>query len=114
MAKKKNRRVDVVYSTNPDFNFETEGAEDEETLENSDQLLRVLIDRKQRKGKEVTLIEGFVGTNEDLKELGKWLKQKCGVGGSVKDGDIMVQGNHRDKIMELLKSEGYKVKRVGG
>ncbi len=113
MAKKKKKRMDVVYSTNPDFDFEIE-ADEEETLPNNEQLLRVLIDRKQRKGKEVTLIEGFVGTEEDLKELGKWLKQKCGGGGSVKDGDILVQGNHRDKIMELLIKEGYQVKRVGG
>lgn len=113
MAKKKKNRIDVVYSTNPDFEFEVE-SDEEETLPNNEQLLRVLIDRKQRKGKEVTLIEGFVGTEEDLKELGKWLKQKCGGGGSVKDGEILVQGNHRDKIMDLLVKEGYQVKRVGG
>ena len=114
MAKKKKNRVDVVYSTNPDFSFELDNEDEQETLPNSQQLLRVLIDRKQRKGKEVTLIEGFVGSEDDLKELGKWLKQKCGGGGAVKDGDIMVQGNHRDKIMSLLKDEGYGVKRVGG
>lgn len=113
MAKNKKKRIHVVYSTNPDFGFDVE-KDEEETLPNNEQMLRVLIDRKQRKGKEVTLIEGFVGTEEDLKDLGKWLKQKCGGGGSVKDGEILVQGNHRDKIMDLLKKEGYQVKRVGG
>lgn len=114
MAKKNKKRTDVVYSTNPDFSFDHEDDYQEETLENNQQMLRVLIDKKQRKGKEVTLIEGFIGTEEDLKELGKWLKQKCGGGGSVKDGEILIQGNHRDKILDLLKSEGYQVKRVGG
>jgi translation initiation factor 1 len=114
MAKNKKKRVDVVYSTNPDFSFEVEEEEDYDTLPNNQQLLKVMIDKKQRKGKEVTIVAGFVGTEDDLKNLGKNLKQKCGVGGSVKDGEIMVQGNQRDKIMDYLVEDGYKVKRVGG
>lgn len=113
MGKNKKKKIDVVYSTNPDFNFDYE-EEEMETLEPSEQKLKVLIDRKQRKGKEVTLIEGFVGSAEDLKDLAKMLKQKCGVGGSAKDGVILIQGNHRDKIMDILNNEGYQVKRVGG
>ncbi|MFT4600667.1 MAG: translation initiation factor 1 [Arenicella sp.] len=114
MGNKKKKRVDVVYSTNPDFNFDHDGDAAEETLPNDEQYLNVMIDKKQRKGKEVVLITGFEGTDEDLKDLGKTLKQKCGVGGSAKDGEIIVQGNQRDKIMDYLKSEGYNVKRVGG
>ena len=113
MAKKK-KRVDVVYSTNQNFGYSYDDDEAEETLPPSQQNLRVLIDRKQRKGKSVVLIEGFVGSNDDLKELGKMLKSKCGVGGSAKDGEIIIQGELRDKVMDLLKAEGYNVKRVGG
>ena len=112
MAKKK--KMNVVYSTNPDFNFNYEEDEFEETLPPSEQNLYVSIDRKQRKGKEVTLVEGFVGDPEDLKELGKMLKSKCGVGGSVKDGEILIQGNVRDKVYDLLLKEGYSVKKKGG
>jgi len=111
MAKKKKN---IVYSTNPDYNYEYDDESVEETLAPNQQTLRVLLDKKQRKGKVVTLIEGFVGSADDLKELGKMLKSKCGGGGSAKDGEILIQGDHRDKIMDLLKSEGYKVKRVGG
>ena len=113
MAKKKNR-IDVVYSTNPNFDFDYEEDQEQETLPPEQQDLRVMIDRKQRKGKEVTLVTGFVGTEDDLKELGKTLKQKCGVGGSVKDGEILIQGNQISKVMDTLKSEGYKVKKSGG
>ena len=113
MAKKK-ERLNVVYSTNPDFNYEFDSEEQVETLPNGQQKLYVSIDRKQRAGKEVTLVEGFVGTEDDLKELGKLLKSKCGVGGSVKDGEILIQGNFRDKIYDLLTKEGYGVKRKGG
>lgn len=113
MAKKK-KRVDVVYSTNPNYGYDFDNDSVEETLEPNAQNLRVLIDRKQRKGKSVTLVEGFVGTEDDLKALGKMLKSKCGVGGSVKDGDILIQGEVRDKVMGLLKDTGYNVKRVGG
>ncbi len=114
MSKQKKERLNVVYSTNPNFNYEFEQEDEQETLDPSKQLLYVSIDRKQRGGKEVTLIEGFVGTEDDLKELGKLLKSKCGVGGTAKDGEIIVQGSFRDKVMELLVKEGYKVKRKGG
>ncbi len=86
MGNNKKKRKDVVYSTNPDFNFDYEEDEEFDTLPPNEQTLKVLIDRKARKGKEVTLVAGFVGSEEDLKDLGKMLKQKCGVGGSVKDG----------------------------
>ncbi|MDM8161813.1 translation initiation factor [Labilibaculum sp. K2S] len=111
MAKSKKN---IVYSTNPDFKFEYDEDVVEDTLPNKQQKLRVLLDKKQRKGKVVTLIEGFKGSSDDLKELGKILKSKCGGGGSAKDGEILIQGDHRDKIMDLLKAEGYQVKRVGG
>jgi translation initiation factor 1 len=114
MSKNKKERLNVVYSTNPNFNYDYEEQEEQETLDSHLQTLYVSIDRKQRGGKEVTLIEGFVGSEEDLKELGKRLKSKCGVGGTAKDGEIIVQGVFRDKIMELLQKEGFKVKRKGG
>ena len=113
MGKNKNKSG-TVYSTNPDFNYSYEEDENEETLDPADQDLRVMIDRKQRKGKEVTLITGFVGTDEDLKDLGKTLKQKCGVGGAAKDGEIMIQGNQINKVMALLDDMGYRYKRSGG
>jgi translation initiation factor 1 len=114
MAKQKKEKINVVYSTNPDFNFQFDEEEEIETLPNGQQLLYVSIDRKQRGGKEVTLIEGFVGKEDDLKELGKLLKSKCGVGGTVKDNEVLIQGNFRDKIIDLLTKEGYRVKRKGG
>lgn len=110
----KQKRRDVVYSTNPDFDYSYDGDEEQETLDPEDQLLYVSIDRKRRAGKEVTLVEGFVGSDHDLKDLGKILKSKCGVGGSVKDGEILIQGKHRDKVMAVLEKEGYKTKRKGG
>lgn len=114
MAKNKKERFNVVYSTNPDFQFEYEQEEQLETLPPQQQKLYVSIDRKSRGGKEVTLIEGFVGTEEDLQQLGKRLKTKCGVGGTVKDGEILIQGNFREKIIPLLEKDGYQVKRKGG
>ena len=114
MGNKNKKRSGTVYSTNPDFEYDYEGGQDEETLDPEDQYLTVMIDRKQRKGKEVTLIVGFVGTEDDLKDLGKTLKQKCGVGGSAKDGEILVQGNQISKVMDYLQSEGYNVKKSGG
>lgn len=115
MAKKsKKDRVNVVYSTNQSFDYEYEEDQEANTLPNEEQLLKVLIDRKQRKGKEVTLITGFVGQEEDLKILAKTLKTSCGVGGTVKSGDILIQGNFRDKIVQILQSDGYQVKKVGG
>jgi translation initiation factor 1 len=107
MSKKEKSRVNVVYSTNPDFQFQHDEDEDEDTLAKNQQRLYVSIDRKQRAGKEVTMIEGFTGTKDDLKELGKLLKSKCGVGGTVKDREILIQGNFRDKIYDLLIKEGY-------
>lgn len=112
--KKDKNRINVVYSTNPNYNYEFDRQEEQETLEIDKQLLYVSIDKKQRAGKAVTLIEGFVGTDDDLKELGKLLKSKCGVGGTAKDGEIIIQGEFRDKIIELLTKEGYKTKRKGG
>ena len=110
-AKFKNSRM--VYSTNPDYNDWEEESNEIETLEPRQQKLYVSIDRKQRKGKQVTLVEGFVGTNDDLKELGKKLKSKCGVGGSVKDGDIIIQGDFKGKIFDLLVDMGYNCKKKG-
>lgn len=110
----KKNRIDVVYSTDPDFNYEEEQHEEEETLPPSQQKLYVSLDRKMRKGKTVTLIEGFVGTADDLEDLGKTLKSKCGVGGSAKDGEIILQGDHREKVMTLLEAQGYTTKRKGG
>jgi len=111
---KKNNRNRIVFSTNPDFQPSSEESDEQNTLSPGQQDLRVLIDRKQRRGKEVTLVTGFIGSEEDLKALGKMLKTKCGGGGAVKNGEIMVQGNHRTKIIELLEKEGYKAKASGG
>lgn len=105
------KRLGVVYSTNPDFNYQTEEAEQVETLPAEKQMLIVKIDRRHRAGKQVTLIEGFVGTGDDLAALAKVLKTKCGVGGTAKDGEITIQGDHRDKIVALLNDMGYKAKR---
>ncbi len=115
MAKKdKREREGVMYSTNPNFSFNFNEEEKTETLAPSKQDLRVLLDKKQRAGKVVTLITGFVGSDDDLKELGKTLKSKCGVGGTVKDGEIMIQGEFRDKVMDLLAKAGYRAKKAGG
>lgn len=100
-------RLNVVYSTNPNFQYETGNTEEAETLSPNQQKLRVQLDRKNRGGKVVTLVTGFVGTDDDLKELGRMLKSKCGVGGSAKDGEIIVQGDFKQKVIELLKKEGY-------
>jgi len=108
-------RLNIVYSTNPDFSYEMEDDEEQVTLSPQQQNLRVQLDRKNRGGKVVTLITGFVGTENDLKELGKTLKTKCGVGGNVKDGEVLIQGDFKQKIIELLQKEGYtKTKGIGG
>ena len=100
-------RLNVVYSTNPDFKYENTDEEEIDTPDKKQQKLRVSIEKKGRGGKTVTLVNGFIGTEDDLKELGKMLKTKCGVGGSVKDGEIIIQGEFKQRIIDLLKSEGY-------
>ena len=100
-------RLNVVYSTNTDFQYESNEEEEQETLPKNQQQLRVSMEKKGRGGKTVTLIRGFIGTEDDLKDLGKLLKTKCGVGGSVKDGEIIIQGDFKQRIIDLLKAEGY-------
>lgn len=106
-------RLNVVYSTNPDFNYETDGEEQQQTLPPAQQDLRVWLDRKQRAGKTVTLVKGFAGSDEDLRELASLLKGKCGVGGSAKEGEIIIQGDFRDRVVDILCKAGYKAKKAG-
>ena len=106
-------RLGMVYSTNPDFEYNTGSESKIETLPPAKQDLRVWRDSKQRGGKVVTLVKGFVGSEEDLTELGRMVKKRCGVGGSVKDGEIIVQGDHRDRIVEILIQAGYRCKKAG-
>ena len=105
------KRLGMVYSTNPDFHFDTGETPQVETLAPSKQRLIVALDRRQRAGKQVTLVKGFVGSDEALKALGKELKVKCGVGGTAKDGEITIQGDLRDKVTSLLTGMGYNAKR---
>lgn len=114
MSKKNKNLVNVVYSTNPNFQYQQEEQTSLETLPAQQQKLYVSLDKKQRAGKEVTLIQGFIGSENDLKELGKILKSKCGVGGSVKDGEILIQGNFKSKIFDLLINEGYSQTKTKG
>ena len=100
-------RLNVVYSTNPDFAYITDEKEENETLSKQQQKLRVSMEKNHRGGKTVTLVRNFIGTEADMKELGRLLKTKCGVGGSVKDGEILVQGDFKEKIIDILKKEGY-------
>ncbi len=114
MAKKNKEKKRVIYSTNPDFNYSYEEPAAAETLAPKQQDLRVWLDKKQRAGKAVTLITGFVGSEEDLKSLGSELKSLCGVGGSAKNEEIMIQGDHRDKVLAHLQKQGYGAKKAGG
>ena len=101
------KRIGVVYSTNPDYEYSDDSQEEAETLPKNQQKLRLNMERAGRGGKTVTLVKGFVGSEEDITALSKLLKQKCGVGGSVKDGEIIIQGDHRQRLVEILKKEGY-------
>lgn len=105
-------RLNVVYSTNPDFTYDTGAEEEAETLPRDKQMLRVSLDKRNRGGKMVTLITGFTGTGADLAALGKLLKVKCGVGGSAKENEIIVQGDLRAKVLEILRKEGYTKSRL--
>ena len=106
----KKERINVVYSTNPNYQYEYNQEKEQETLAPEKQNLRVTLDSKQRKGKTVTLVQGFTGTEEDLKELAKLLKNKCGVGGSVKDGEIIIQGEVNEKVLTILRDNKYRAK----
>ncbi|QJB34713.1 translation initiation factor [Chitinophaga oryzae] len=109
MTKKKNSSGNgIVYSTDPNFSFEPEHTEEQETLSPAQQQLRVKLDTKQRAGKVVTLVDGFIGKDEDVEKLGKDLKTKCGTGGSVKDGQILIQGDYKEKVIKWLQDWGYK------
>jgi translation initiation factor 1 len=112
--KNKKGREGVVFSTNPDFQYQYDNEEQVRTLPAQQQNLKVMLDKKARAGKQVTLVTGFIGQEEDLKELGMLIKNKCGVGGSTKDGEVVIQGDFRDKIVQMLLAAGYKVKKVGG
>ncbi len=100
-------RLNIVYSTNPDFNYQLDEEEEQATVDPKQQKLRVNIEKKGRGGKTVTVISGFIGPEDDLKELGRLLKTKCGVGGAVKDGEILIQGEFKQRIIDLLKAEGF-------
>lgn len=110
---KKNKFSNIVYSTNPDFNYEDEEEDTNMTLPPEKQNLVIRLDKKQRKGKQVTLVSGFVGSEENLKELGRTLKSKCGVGGTAKNGEILVQGDHRRKVKDILENLDYRCKLSG-
>ncbi len=110
---KKHRNSGIVYSTNPDYAYDDEQENITETLPPSQQKLTIRLDKKQRKGKQVTLITGFAGNADDLKDLGKILKSKCGVGGSVKDNEIIIQGDLREKVKQLLSNMNYGCKISG-
>lgn len=101
------KRLGVVFSTASDFDYQTDAEEEVQTLEAKSQKLRVRIEKNGRGGKTVTIVSGFVGREDDLKELGKVLKSKCGVGGSAKDGEVLVQGDFKQRVIEILRTLGY-------
>ena len=113
MSKKNKGFQGIVFSTDPDYGYISNEPVQQETLEPRQQDLRVQLDRKQRGGKAVTLVTGFIGSKEDLEILGKKIKQKCGVGGTAKDAEIIIQGDFREKVMTLLLADGFKVKKIG-
>lgn len=113
MSKKDKKRVKVVYSTNPDFKYESDSGDEHQTLPPPQQNLKVYLDRLGG-GKLLSRVNGFIGKEDDLNDLAKLLKQKCGVGGNAKDGEILIQGDNRDKIIDLLTKAGYKAKKSGG
>lgn len=106
------KRLDIVYSTNPDYHYDDDNDGGVDTLDKNKQMLRISLDKRNRKGKAVTLITGFIGSDDDLQDLGKLLKTKCGVGGSAKDGEIIVQGDNRQKVLDILQKEGYAKSRT--
>lgn len=113
MGRKKNsfkNRIGVVYSTEENFDYVEDEEAEEETLMKNQQHLKVSLDKKNRGGKKVTLVSGFVGLTKDITELGKMLKNRCGVGGNVKDREVLIQGDHREKVGDILRKEGYQVK----
>ena len=111
MSRKKPDVKGFVYSTDPNFRFENADSSEQKTLPPSKQKLKIRLDTKRRAGKAVIIIEGFIGTNDDLEDLGKKLKNSCGTGGSVKDGEIIIQGDQREKILQSLLKNGYKQSR---
>lgn len=106
-------RLGVVFSTNPNFEYDTNGSDEIDTLESGKQNLKIWLDRLKG-GRVATVVRGFVGSADDLAELGKELKKSCGVGGTAKDGEIIIQGDHRDRVLDLLTKAGYKCKKAGG
>lgn len=114
MSNKNKNLFGVVFSTDPNYRYEKAPEQETPTLSAGKQKLRVWLDKKQRGGKEVSLVTGFVGTKEDLEALGKTLKTKCGTGGNAKDGEIIIQGNHRDKVVSMLVALGYTDTKAAG
>jgi translation initiation factor 1 len=114
MSNKNKKNGGMVFSTDPDFNYDSFSEEEVESLPNNKQDLRIFLDKKNRAGKAVSIVSGYIGKYEDLNALGSLLKKLCGVGGSVKDGEVIIQGDFRDKILAYLIKEGYKAKKAGG